>query len=95
MRIARASSSARSGAAAWATIARRSPPAGVRASELLDERLERPSPTPHAPQRADLAVVDRQDRSNREQAADERLGGADPPAPAQELERLDENTTPA
>ena len=44
--------------------------------------------------RLDLAVLDRDDRLDREQRADRRLGAADPPAPLEVLERLEGDVHP-
>src|SRR5581483_8529342 len=60
-----------------------------RVEEEARELLERLLPPPHARQRHDLAVPDRQDRLHVEQRAGQRLRASDPAALLQVLERAD------
>src|SRR5206468_8680428 len=61
---------------------------GVALAHVVDHPLERPPPRADPLDRGDLAG-DREDRLDLQGCADPRLGAADPPAPAEVLERVD------
>ena len=60
----------------------------VARAQVVDHPLERAARGAHALDRRDLAL-DREDRLDLQRAAEPGLRGADPPAAAQELERVD------
>ena len=60
----------------------------VQLAQVGDHPLERAAVRPHAPDGSDLGA-ERQDRLDLQRRADHRLGGADAPATAQVLERVE------
>ena len=70
----------------WTTQA--SAPALLALVGELDHALERAPARAHALDRRDL-LLEREDRLDLQRRAEQRLRGADPPAPAQVLERVD------
>ena len=83
-----ASCPARSGLARWATQTSTVGLARRLDGELL-EPGQRPRGGPHPLQRGDLAVLDLQQRLDRQRAAEQRGRGADPAAAAEVLQRVD------